>query len=215
MSQLINVLDKPTIDSSIIKKDYHSYSPYLRSYEKNYKQQLLLENSGWSIDDADLKIEKGNFNFCVPLNLLLGFAEDYNKILLNGKHDLILLKGKYIDDVYKRTAATLTMAQLKMTTSDAYKLYKINVVSKQTAVLVPFRSWDFYYNQVVSQSTTFIWNVKLGVETESPRFIIIAFKRDKKHVHCDLTDVKVYLNSEAYPYDGLNKNFNLHRYTLL
>jgi len=44
----------------------------------------MLENSGLSIDDADLNIEKGNFNFCVPLNLLLGFAEDYNKILLNG-----------------------------------------------------------------------------------------------------------------------------------
>jgi len=41
-------------------------------------QQFLLQNSGWSIDD-DLKIEKGNFNFCVRLNLLLRFAEDYNK----------------------------------------------------------------------------------------------------------------------------------------
>jgi len=40
----------------------------------------------------------------VPLNLLLGFAEDYNKILLNGKHELVLLRGKDNDDVYKGTA---------------------------------------------------------------------------------------------------------------
>jgi len=35
MSHIINVLEKPTIDNSIIKKDYHSYLPYLRSYENN------------------------------------------------------------------------------------------------------------------------------------------------------------------------------------
>jgi len=137
----------------------------------------------------------------VPLNLLLGFAKDYNKILLNGKHELILLRGK--DNVYKSTAATLTMAQLKMTISsivckmhyvklsDAYKLYKFNAVNKQTQLLIPFRSWDIYYNPVVPQSTTFIWNVKLAVETDRPRYVFIAFKRDKKYVCCDLTDVKV------------------------
>jgi len=76
----------------------------------------LLENSGWSIAD-NLKLERGNFNFCVPLNLLLGFAEDYNKILLNGKHEIVLLRGKDNDDVYKSTAEALTMSQLKMTTS--------------------------------------------------------------------------------------------------
>jgi len=194
---------------------------------KNYvsikrNQQFLLENSGWSIDD-DLKIEKGNFHFCVPLNLLLGFAENYTKILLNRKHELILLRGKDNDDVYKSTPAILTMAQLKMTISsivwkmphvqlsDAYKLYMLNVVNKQTPLLIPFRSWDIYYNPVVPQSTSFIWNVKLAVETERPRYIIIPFKKDKKYVYCDFTDVKVYLHSEVYPYDGLNQNFGLNR----
>jgi len=93
----------------------------------------LLENCGWSIAD-NLKLEGGNFNFCVPLNLLLGFAEDFNKLLLNGKHELVLLREKDNDDIYKSTVDTLTMSQLKMTISsivwkmphvqlsDAYKL---------------------------------------------------------------------------------------------
>jgi len=186
----------------------------------------LLENSGWSIAD-NLKLERGNFNFCVALNLLLGFAEDYNKILLNGKHELVLLRGKDNDDVYKSTAEALTMSQLKMTISsivwkmphvqlsDAYKLYMFNVINKQTPLLIPFRSWDIYYNPVVPQTTTFIWSVKLAVETERPRYVIIAFKNNKKYVHCDLVDVKVYLNSEVYPYDGLNQNFTYNRYALL
>jgi len=95
--------------------------------------------------------------------------------------------------------------------SDAYKLYMLNVVNKQTPLLIPFRSWDIYYNPVVPQSTSFIWNVKLAVETERPRYIIIPFKKDKKYVYCDFTDVKVYLHSEVYPYDGLNQNFGLNR----
>jgi len=64
------------------------------------------------------------------------------------------------------------MAQLKMISSivwkmlhvqlsDAFKVFMFNVVSKQTPLLIPFRSWDIYYNPVVPQSTTFIWNVKL------------------------------------------------------
>jgi len=142
---------------------------------KNYlsikqNQEHLLENSGWSIAD-NLKLERGNFNFCVPLNLLLGFAEDYNKILLNGKHEIVLLRGKDNDDVYKSTAEALTMSQLKMTTSsivwkmpyvqlsDAYKLNMFNVINKQTLLLIPFRSWDIYYNPVVPQTTTFIWSL--------------------------------------------------------
>jgi len=101
----------------------------------------------------------------VPLNLLLGFAEDYNKILLNGKHALILLRGKDNENVHKSTTSTITMAELKMTISsivwkmphvqlcDAYKVYMFNALSKQTPLLIPFRSWDISYNPVVPQST--------------------------------------------------------------
>jgi len=82
-----------------------------------------------------------------------------------------------------------------------------NVINKQTPLLIPFRSWDTYYNPVVPQTTTFIWSVKLVAETERPRYVIIAFNNNKKYVHCDLVDVKVYLNAEVNSYDGLNHNF--------
>jgi len=81
-----------------------------------------------------------------------------------------------------------------------------NVINKQTPLLIPFRSWDI---------SAFICSVKLAAETERPRYVIIAFNNNKKYVHCDLVDVKVYLNSEVYPYDGLNQNFTYNRYALL
>jgi len=34
------------------------------------------------------------FNFSVPLKNLLGFAEDYKKVLLNCKHELVLMLTK-------------------------------------------------------------------------------------------------------------------------
>jgi len=33
--------------------------------------------------------------------------------------------------------------------------------------------------------------------------------------HCNLTNVKLYLNSEFYPYDDLNLNFNKRRAAIL
>jgi len=38
------VLEKPTNDNSIIKKEYHSYSPYLRSYENKDEIRIATQN---------------------------------------------------------------------------------------------------------------------------------------------------------------------------
>jgi len=49
-------------------------------------QSQNLFNSGWSSRD---KIStRPRFNFSVPFKNLLGFAEDYKKVLLNCKHTL-------------------------------------------------------------------------------------------------------------------------------
>ena len=55
-----------------------------------------MENAGWVAPTANvLKVnDDGEFNFCIPLKMLMGFAEDYTRIVLNVKQELI--------DVYKR-----------------------------------------------------------------------------------------------------------------
>ncbi|EFN83924.1 hypothetical protein EAI_05531 [Harpegnathos saltator] len=42
-------------------------------------------------DMADTMLPDGHFNFCVPLSVLLGFYEDYKRIVINARHELILL----------------------------------------------------------------------------------------------------------------------------
>jgi len=33
-------------------------------------------------------------NFCVPFNMLLGFCEDYRRIVINARHKLILIRSR-------------------------------------------------------------------------------------------------------------------------
>jgi len=77
----------------------------------NLQSQNLL-NSGWSSGD---EISTGiHFNFSLPLKNLLGFAEDYKKVLLNFKHELVLMLTKNLVDFFKQTKNKQTF-MLEMT----------------------------------------------------------------------------------------------------
>lgn len=61
----------------------------------NTNESESLVNAEWDATNTDyLSLLSGYFNFCVPLKILLGFAEDFDKIIANAKHDLILLRSK-------------------------------------------------------------------------------------------------------------------------
>lgn len=98
--------------------------------------------------------------------------------------------------------------------ADSYKLQMLKVINKQTPLLISFRSWDMYYNPILPETTSCIWNVKLADETERPRFIILAFQTNNVYNHCNLSDIKVYLNSDVYPYDNLNQKFDINKFAL-
>ncbi|KYM94590.1 hypothetical protein ALC62_14780 [Cyphomyrmex costatus] len=57
---------------------------------KNYvtvssDKSVILRNAGWDPQtEAD-----GYFNFCVPLNVLLGFCEDYRRVVINARHEFL------------------------------------------------------------------------------------------------------------------------------
>jgi len=60
---------------------------------KNYvtvssDRNVILRNAGW---DAHPNMN-GYFNFCVPLYMLLRFCEDYKRVVINVRHELILIR---------------------------------------------------------------------------------------------------------------------------
>uniref|UniRef100_A0A1B0G3T0 Double jelly roll-like domain-containing protein n=1 Tax=Glossina morsitans morsitans TaxID=37546 RepID=A0A1B0G3T0_GLOMM len=180
--------------------------------------------------EADNYVAMDNNDVEVPtfnslLNMLLGFAEDFNKIIVNSKHELILLRSK---DDKQTITTTLANEQIKLSIlnikwkmphvqlADAYKLEVFKKINSRQTLNICFRTWDMYYYTTLPQSATVLWNVKLASENERPRFLLIAFRNaENKFTHCNLTNVKVHLNSDSYPYDDLNLRFSRNQFALL
>ncbi|XP_075150941.1 uncharacterized protein LOC142242430 [Haematobia irritans] len=301
MSEILNITEKPFSDEDIIKRDYHSYVPYIQSFKNNDEIRITIQNqdlyilpsesyiyiegslknssgidvasarlrnncvaymfdeiryeingieidrtrylgtttkiknfislnsfdnnmmtnAGWNIDDD---FTQNSFNFCIPLNRLLGFAEDYNKVICNAKHDLILLRSSNdnsvcysIDDKedIRLTITNIVWKVQHIQLSDYKKLSFLKTIKDGKSLPIAFRSWDCYFNPTFPGGTKHSWNVKLSANRERPRFIAFTFEKDNKFVHCNLTNIKVHLNSDTYPYDDLNLKFNQNRYAIL
>lgn len=54
-----------------------------------YDKGQIMQNAGWTFVSSAAKYPEGYFNFCVPLNILLGFCEDYKHVIVNARHELI------------------------------------------------------------------------------------------------------------------------------
>ena len=56
-----------------------------------YDKALIALNVGWN---SRSDTEEGYFNFYVLLNMLLDFCEDYKRVLINARHELILIPAR-------------------------------------------------------------------------------------------------------------------------
>lgn len=66
----------------------------------NESEAKMNWNYGGNIMNAD-----GYFCVSLPLKILIGFPEHYYKILLNAKHELVLLRSKNDNSVFVANAA--------------------------------------------------------------------------------------------------------------
>ena len=67
----------------------------IKNYISQSSSQIsLLENAGWMGNNDRIRItnENGYFDISIPLSMILGFAEVYHRIIVNGKHELILTR---------------------------------------------------------------------------------------------------------------------------
>ncbi|XP_071579967.1 uncharacterized protein [Temnothorax nylanderi] len=176
---------------------------------KNYvtvssDRSVILRNAGWDPQNN----ANGYFNFCVPLNLLLGFCEDYERVVINARHELILIRSR----------------------NDNISLVEINKLSMLRALengrylSMGFRSWDLYEYPLLQNTTKHSWAIKTATQLEKPRYVVFALQTGRKNVmsadtsrfdYCNLTNLKLYLNSEVYPYDDMNLDFDKHRWAIL
>jgi len=195
----------------------------------NKNESLALNNAGWS-PEGSMEPKTLFFNFCIPLRRLLGFFEDYTNIIPHAKHELILTRAKTDNNALFCTdneIATINLTKVQwmvqhVTLADESKLELYKNIENNMKIMMPFRSWEIHEYPSLPQNTNHhIWSVKTTTQIEKPRFVVFALQTDREDQigkdpsrfdHCHLTDLKVYLNSECYPYEDMNLEFDRNRY---
>lgn len=189
-----------------------------------------MEIAGWNIDEHK-KAEPGYVNYCIPLKNIFGFAEDYQNIVLNAKHELILIRSRNDTNIFygdnNIVKFQLNKIQWRIShiqVSDSEKISLLRFIEKQKTVQMAYRSWELFEHPSLPENDKHIWSVKTSLQVNTPRYIIIGFqtnrnnqiKPDKSYFdHCNISDIKVYLNSICYPYENLNIDFDKQQYAVL
>ncbi|XP_054257341.1 uncharacterized protein LOC128988496 [Macrosteles quadrilineatus] len=189
----------------------------IREEEKN-----VLQNACWFGPGETVNVK--DFIYSIPLRLLLGFAEDYRKVIVNSKQELILLRSSTdLNAVSTSEAGTLKLEIVKIywrvphvMVNDSAKLRLYKYIEKDPHIHIPFRQWEMHeYANLPTTSDSFSWPIRTTNQLEKPRYIIVGFQTGRKNDitkdmsqfdSCDVKDIKVYLNSIYYPYDALLSN---------
>lgn len=173
---------------------------------------------------TNVKIENNAYRMFVPLKFVFGFCDDYTKIVANSKHELILVRSRldtnaYIakDDSFQFDIMKVQWKIPHVTLSDHVKLNMLRSIERHEKIPLAYRSWDLYEMPAVPQSTRNNWTVKTTTQVTKPRYVVVAFQTNRNYVasedprifdHCNITNIRLYLNNERYPYDDMNLGYN-------
>lgn len=100
-----------------------------------------------------------------------------------------------------------------MSLSDTYRLKILRMVEKNTSIHITNRSGAIHEYPILPETNRQSWTIKTSSQLEKPRYAILAFQTDrKKNIKknmslfdaCSLNNVKLYLNSQYYPYDNIH-----------
>ena len=89
-------------------------------------------------------------------------------------------------------------------------------MKREKNVDIAFRTWGLETYPNVPQSQHVNWNVKSSFTSEKPRYIILAFQTGKQNAikadrskfdHVKIKNVKIFFNSDCFPYGDLNVDF--------
>lgn len=169
------------------------------------------------------KISNSTYQLMIPLKFVFGFCDDYEKVLLNSKHELILMRSHVDNNAYISSTTpvkfNITRVQWKVphvSLSNRAKSDMLKIVDRKENLPLAFRSWDLYDLPNVPQTTRNVWSVKTTTQASKPRYVVVAFQTNRNNVtsanprffdHCNISNIRLYLNNERYPYDDMNLDY--------
>jgi hypothetical protein len=204
-----------------------------------------LDNAGWNDDFTPTTVHTdGSFTAILPLRILMGYFEDYRKILVNCKQELVLVRsqndlnsviterpvapaGGGAVPAQERTKITVSKLNWRMPyveVSDSTRLRLLKYLQEDRPIVLGFRSWRACEKPLNSNTNKIEWQVQTTTHVERPRYVLLALQTDKRNDalanawsfdHCQIRNVKVYLNEKSFPYENLNLNFPKRNFALL
>jgi len=121
-----------------------------------------------------------HFNFSVTLKNLLGLAEDYKKVLLTCKHELVLMLTTNLGDVFEQSrnehtfkleVTNIAWKISHVTPSDFVKIKMYDILKSGVHLPIAFRSWYSYVNPKLEYGSQHSWNVKLSANREKKQYL--------------------------------------------
>ncbi|XP_011311892.1 uncharacterized protein [Fopius arisanus] len=126
-------------------------------------------------------------------SIALGFAEDYQRIVVNAKHELILTcSHSNFNAIFQANVGPqaehfkITITQIDRMLpytkpADTRKVQLLNQILKDRVVPISFRSWELYEYPLLPSTTKHVWTVKCSMQLEKPRYVIFGFQVARKN----------------------------------
>lgn len=216
-----------------LAKGLLTYSPALINSQISNSWSLTHDGLTFDYSKSTENVKK-TFYAQLPLKLLFGFAEDYNRAIVNLKQELILIRSRSDKDLVRFSSSSSHEVKVSISTiewhidhievSDEVKLPLYQKIMRDAPIMIPFRRFELHELPSLRITDRDVWNVKTSTSLERPRFVILAFQTQRRDDvskdvdyfdHCDMRNIKIYLNSNVYPYNNLNLNIEADNYALV
>lgn len=176
------------------------------------------------------QISATTYNMLYPLRFIFGFCEDYSKIILNSKHELIMVRSRTNSNMYtgannaddlKFDVKKIQWKMPHVSLSDRARLAMQKTISRSDDLLLSYRSWDLYEIPNLPETSRHTWSVKTTSHVTKPRYVIVGFQTNRNQVvnrsvsefdNCNIINMKLHLNNERYPYDDMDLDFAHFKY---
>ena len=217
LAYLIKVLCRQTTDANL----------YCNMNERdNAKTLTCASNSGFKVRQSFL-VETpkppGQFSVIVPLKLLFSFADDFQRILVNVRQTLILIRKDDSNALVRNNSSQATdcriefskisMVQPLIRASEQSRIEILKLIKNRERFAIRFHSDHL---ESLNLNSTIDQTINLGIQTSRPRFLIFAMQTEridsqKLNVscfdHCNITNYYAQLNAARFPSFDYNLDF--------
>jgi hypothetical protein len=189
---------------------------------------IIDETPQATVDVSD----DGQFDVCIPLRHWLGYIDDWRRVLINARLELILIRSSSDKPVLystneneasKITISNITLRMPFLKVDDQQRVKILKRMKENSVITMPFRTYDLYeYPAVPTNSEKFSWTIKTSSGAQIPSYLIIGLQTNAtdyktpsfQFKHLDVEEYRGFLNTNDYPYAPQYAKFSKERYAV-